>query len=191
MPEFLAIRERVINESLFEAKVKYGWFKCQNVEEKLVIQHNNKEFIFPFPRQRKAPGLCLSDYFRTTEQGEDVVGLFVCTIGRKIDEILHKLYSEDSYHDYFKLHGFSVAGAEALAELTHNMMRNQMGIEFTGERYSFGYSSCPDLNLQQPLFELLKAEQIGLSLTEEMQMVPEQSVSAVVVHHNEASYFSV
>ncbi len=191
VPQYNEIRERIISENLFEPKVQYGWFECQRNEDNLIVYHNDKEFVFPFPRQDKAPGLCLSDYFRTTDQDRDIVGLFVCTIGKKIDKLLHDLYDKDSYHEYFTLHGFSVEGAEALAELTHKWMRNQMGIQFSGERYSFGYSSCPDLNLQKPLFELLEAEKIGVSLTEEMQMVPEQSVSAVVVHHSQASYFSV
>lgn len=191
VPLYEEIRERILSENLFEPKVHYGWFECQRNDDSLVVFHNNKEYVFPFPRQERAPGLCLSDYFRTADQDKDVVGLFVCTIGKKIDKLLHDLYDQDSYHDYFKLHGFSVEGAEALAELTHKWMRNQMGIQFSGERYSFGYSSCPDLNLQKPLFELLEAEKIGMSLTEEMQMIPEQSVSAVVVHHSQASYFSV
>ncbi len=191
IPQFQALKKRIINENLFEPKVRYGWFTCQKENENLIVYHRNKEFIFPFPRQPKAPGLCLSDYFRTHGQGEDIVGFFVCSIGRKIDVVLHSLYDKDSYHDYFTLHGFSVDSAEALAELTHQAMRHQMGIQFSGERYSFGYSSCPDLNLQKPLFELLEAEKIGVTLTDEMQMVPEQSISAIVVHHNEARYFAV
>lgn len=191
VPQYNEIKERILSENLFAPRVQYGWFECQRSEDNLVVYHKNKEFVFHFPRQEQAPCLCLSDYFRTTDQDRDIVGLFVCTIGKRIDKLLHDLYDQDAYHEYFTLHGFSVEGAEALAELTHKWMRNQMGIQFSGERYSFGYSSCPDLNLQKPLFELLEAEKIGVSLTEEMQMVPEQSVSAVVVHHSQASYFSV
>lgn len=191
VPQFQAIRRRVFEENLFEPKVRYGWFECYRDSDTLTVLNQGKEYHFPFPRQQHSPFLCLSDYYKTENQGMDIVGLFVCSIGKKIDTILHDLYAANKYHEYFTLHGFSVDAAEALAELTHKWMRNQMGIRFTGERYSFGYSSCPDLNLQLPLFQLLEAEKIGITLTEEMQMVPEQSVSAIVVHHDQASYFSV
>ena len=191
VPQFEKIRNRVMSEKLLTPKVRYGWFECFKEGDTLKVIDQGKEFSFPFPRQKHSPNLCLTDYHRTAEQGKDVIGLFVCTIGEKIDTILKDLYEQNKYHEYFTLHGFSVDAAEALAELTHKWMRNQMGIKYTGERYSFGYSSCPDLSLQAPLFELLQAHKIGISLTEEMQMVPEQSVSAVVLHHDQATYFSV
>jgi 5-methyltetrahydrofolate--homocysteine methyltransferase len=102
-----------------------------------------------------------------------------------------ELYGADKYHEYLLLHGFGVETAEALAEYTHNLMRQELQIEASGQRYSFGYSACPELDLQQPLFELLQAEAIGVKLSSSMEMVPELSVSAMVVHHPQAHYFAV
>lgn len=190
-PKFKEIREQVLNDNLLVPKVHYGWFNCHKAENTLFVQHENGTLEFEFPRQAGAPHLSLVDYFNTREQGIDVVGFFVVTIGNKINEITQKLYEDGSFNDYLHLHGYSVEAAEALAEYTHKLMRNEMGIMYKGERYSFGYSACPDLNLQKPLLKLLRSEEIGVSLTESMTMVPEQSVSAMVVHHPQASYFSI
>ncbi|CAG36931.1 methionine synthase [Desulfotalea psychrophila] len=191
MPQFENIRRRILEEELFQAKIRYGWFRCYRQGDSLTVLDGEREYNFPLPRQKHGPHLCLADYFRDKNGGGDVVGFFVCTIGKKVAQALQQLYSTESYHDYFLLHGLSVNAAEALAEHAHLWMRQQMGSQFGGKRYSFGYSACPDLDLQRPLFELLQAEKIGITLSEELQMVPEQSVSAMVVHHDQASYFVV
>lgn len=190
-PQYHSIRERILNENLLEPKINYGWFNCHKKNDTLYVEADGKTIEFTFPRQQKSPSLSLVDYFNSKEQGKDVVGFFVVTVGSKIDKIIQELYQKGEFHEYLLLHGFSVEAAEALAEYTHKMMRNEIGIMYTGERYSFGYSACPDLNLQEPLLRLLRSEEIGIELTESMEMVPEQSVSAMVVHHSQASYFSV
>lgn len=190
-PEFQKISELVLKENLFEPKARYGWFNCNRQDDTLIVNSGGENFEFTFPRQKRQPNLSISDYFNPVEVGEDVIGFFTCTIGKKIDQVLKKLYEEDKYHDYFLLHGFSVNACEAMAEYIHQQMRKQMGDKFTGERYSFGYSACPDLELQKPLFDILEAGKIGMELSEQFQMFPEISVSALVVHHPQASYFSM
>lgn len=187
-PQFHRIKKKIIDEQLFEPKISYGWFACTASESALSLKHDDQATVFPFPRQRKSPCLSLTDYF--TKDKEDLAGLFICTLGTKIDVLLKELYDADKYHEYFLLHGFCVSAAEALAEYTHRMMRTELSID-NGCRYSFGYSACPDLELQKPLCDVLHAKGIGIELSETYQMVPEHSVSALVVHHPEAKYFSV
>ncbi len=163
-----------------------------------------QQYQFSFPRQAAAPGLCIADYFRTAEEGGDKVGFFVVTIGSKLAEKTRELYEADSYHDYLMLHGLGVELTDALAEYWHEQMRIEMGIQqqsadplayvaqgYTGSRYGFGYPACPDLEAHRPLFALLQPEEIGVTLTESFEMVPEMSTSAIVVHHPQAKYFAV
>lgn len=189
-PEYDAIVEKIHTDGLLTPRVRYGWFDCRRQDDRLLINHEGREFGFDFPRQKHAPHLSISDYFRNDSK-QDLIGMFLITLGEKIGETAHKLYDENRYHDYLLLHGFSVEAAEALAHHVHNKMADDLGIGEFGQRYSFGYSACPDLELQRPLFELLEGEKIGVSLTSSCEMTPEQSVSAVVVHHPEAKYFSV
>ncbi len=191
LPEFNAIHNRVISEALLEPKIRYGWFPCRRDAESLIVTHEDKEFTFALPRQTREPNQSLVDFFRTEEQGNDLIGFFVVTLGEKIAEICQDLYGQNKYHEYLLLHGYGVEAAEALAQHTHNIMRRELAIEDTGQRYSFGYSACPNLDLQQPLFELLQAKDIGVVLSSSMEMVPELSVSAMVVHHPQAHYFAV
>ena len=151
------------------------------------------------------PPLCIADFFKTREEGGDVVGFFVATIGSRIIEEIHKLYAENQYHDYLVLHGFSVELTDALAEHWHEVMRRELGIggeralslqgyvtqEYQGSRYGFGYPACPDLGAHAPLFELLRPDCIGVTLTESMEMVPELSTSAILAYHPQAKYFAV
>ncbi len=190
-PEFNAIRERIVSENLLKPKITYGWFPCERNDEGLVVQSNEKLFEFPLPRQTREPNISLVDYFRNKEQGSDIVGFFIATLGEEPGKICKELYSADKYHEYLLFHGFCVETAEALAQYTHTLMRQELGIETRGQRYSFGYSACPDLDLQKPLFELLQAKNIGVELSSSMEMVPELSVSAIVLHHPQAHYFSV
>ncbi len=191
LPEFKSLQKRVLSENLLEPKIRYGWFPCKRSKESLIVTNQDKNFEFPLPRQKREPNKSLVDFFRSEEDGSDIIGFFVVTIGEKVASICKELYEQDKYHEYLLLHGFGVEAAEALAQYTHNFMRQELSIKATGERYSFGYSACPDLDLQQPLFEILQANEIGVTLSSTMEMVPELSVSAMVVHHPQAHYFAV
>lgn len=191
IPEFTALKKKIESENLLEPKIRYGWFTCKRDQESLVVEHEANVYNFPLPRQQREPHKSLVDFFRTEEQDKDLIGFFVVTIGKKIAEICKELYGQDKYHEYLLLHGFGVEAAESLAQYTHNLMRNELQIAEAGERYSFGYSACPELDLQKPLFTLLQANEIGVQLSSSMEMVPELSVSAMVLHHPQAHYFAV
>jgi 5-methyltetrahydrofolate--homocysteine methyltransferase len=159
-----------------------------------------------FPRQADKRRLCISDFFRPVESGEvDYIGLSCVTMGKRATEESQKLFKANDYTNYLYLHGLSVETAEALAEFWHKRMRQELGIanedsprikelftqHYRGSRYSFGYPACPDMAMQQNLFRLLKPERIDCMLTENFQIDPEQSTSAIIVHHPEAKYFNV
>ncbi|NLX18110.1 MAG: dihydropteroate synthase [Desulfobulbus sp.] len=204
-PLYQQIIERAATEEWLQPRISYGYFTCHAIENKLVIEADEQEYIFSFPRQKDAPFLCIADYFKSAEEGGDVAGFFVATIGSQIGVEIAKLYAANAYHDYLLLHGFSVEITEALTEYWHKIMRQELGIEaeregesdsglvqrYQGSRYGFGYAASPDLDAHKSLFSLLRPEGVGISLTENMQMVPEQSTSAIVVHHPQAKYFSV
>ena len=160
---------------------------------------------FTFPRQRRDRHLCLADFFRPRDTGEvDVVAFTVVTMGNRISEAANELFQKDAYREYLEVHGLSVQLTEALAEYWHARIRSELGLAgedsedldeifrqgYRGSRYSFGYPACPDLEDQTKIVELLAPERIGVSLSEEFQLHPEQSTSAVVVHHPEAKYFN-
>ena len=160
---------------------------------------------FEFPRREEAPHLCIADFYKSKAEGGDVAGFFVVTIGEKIGEVSRALFEADSYHDYLLLHGFSVEVTDALAEYWHEIMRQELGIakqrpdsltgyavqDYQGSRYGFGYPACPDLDAHTAVFAILKPEAIGVTLTENMEMVPEQTTSAIIAHHPQAKYFAV
>lgn len=198
-------KRRAIDGGLVEAKAAYGYFKCHSDGDKVIVDDGDATHEFAFPRQAEAPHMCISDFYHTAEEGGDVVGFYVVTIGDRIGEAIKELFESDSYHDYLMLHGFSVEVTDALAELWHEEMRKELGIaterpksltgyvtqQYQGSRYGFGYPACPDLDAHTAVFELLKPEVIGVSLTENMEMVPEQTTSAIVAHHPQAKYFAV
>ena len=161
---------------------------------------------FSFPRQRKSDRRCISDFFKSVDSGErDVIGMHCVTMGARLAVEARRLFEENSYQEYLFVHGFGVECAEALAELWHKRMRAELGIggedsprirelftqKYRGSRYSFGYPACPELSDQEKLFRLLDAERLGVRLTENWQIDPEQSTSAIIVHHPQARYFSV
>ncbi|WP_405148040.1 methionine synthase [Sphaerisporangium sp. NBC_01403] len=198
--------ERMQTEGLLEAAVVYGYFPCVSDGDSLIIlnEAGEERTRFTFPRQRRDRHLCLSDFFRSRESGEvDVVAFQVATMGSKVSRATAELFAKDAYRDYLELHGLSVQLTEALAEYWHARVRSELGIggresledmlkvNVTGCRYSFGYPACPNLEDQVQLFELLDPERIGVSLSEEFQLHPEQATSALIVHHPEASYFNV
>ncbi|MCQ4212359.1 vitamin B12 dependent-methionine synthase activation domain-containing protein, partial [Streptomyces longispororuber] len=199
--------DRLRTENLLEAAVVHGYFPCVSKGDDLIILDDvgNERTRFTFPRQRRGRRLCLADFFRPEESGEtDVVGLQVVTMGSRVGEATAELFASDSYRDYLELHGLSVQLAEALAEYWHARVRTELGIagsdpaamdgmfrtEYQGCRYSLGYPACPDLEDRAKIAELLRPERIGVQLSEEFQLHPEQSTDAIVIHHPEASYFN-
>ncbi|MER7534344.1 methionine synthase [Streptomyces sp. NPDC097704] len=199
--------ERLHTENLLEAAVVHGYFPCVSKGDDLIIldEAGNERTRFTFPRQRRGRRLCLADFFRPEESGEtDVVGLQVVTVGSKIGEATAKLFESDSYRDYLELHGLSVQLAEALAEYWHARVRAELGfggedpenvedmfdLKYRGARFSLGYGACPDLEDRAKIAELLQPERIGVHLSEEFQLHPEQSTDAIVIHHPEAKYFN-
>ena len=160
---------------------------------------------FSFPRQDRGRFLCIADFLRPVDGGvPDVLGVQVVTMGHRITEVAADLFAQDRYQDYLFAHGFGVEMAEALAELWHRRIREELGIAgedgatpqdwfrqgYRGSRYSFGYPACPNLEDQEPLFRLVDPTPIGVSLTDEFMLHPEQSTSAIVLHHPEATYFN-
>lgn len=219
-PKFAEIKAKAIREKLLEAKLVYGYFPCSSDGNDLIVYHDDEKterMRFTFPRQpieqRGGKNLCLADYFRWTNRppadaggsATDVVAFQLVTMGRKASEHSAELFKSDNYQDYLLFHGLSVESAEALAELWHKRVRGELGIAdndaaelaklfhqgYQGSRFSFGYPACPNLEDQSKLFELLDPSRIGVELTEEYQLDPEQSTSAIIVHHPEAKYFNI
>ncbi|MFG2001335.1 methionine synthase [Spirillospora sp. NPDC048911] len=199
--------DRIQTEGLIEAAVVYGYFPAVSEGNDLVIlnEDGSDRERFTFPRQRRDRHLCLSDFFRSRESGEtDVAAFQLVTVGSKVAEATGELFAKDAYRDYLELHGLSVQLTEALMEYWHTRIRSELGfggedaddiddffkLGYRGARYSFGYPACPDLEDRATLVRLLKPERIGVSLSEELQLVPEQSADAMVVHHPEAKYFN-
>ncbi|WP_420081296.1 methionine synthase [Streptomyces sp. JL4002] len=206
-PRLRGLLEKLHTENLLEAAVVYGYFPCVSKGEDLILLDDagNERTRFTFPRQRRGRRLCLADFFRPEESGEtDVVGLQVVTVGSRIGEATAKLFESDSYREYLELHGLSVQLAEALAEYWHARVRAELGfggedpakvedmfdLKYRGARFSLGYGACPDLEDRAKIADLLQPERIGVHLSEEFQLHPEQSTDAIVIHHPEAKYFN-
>jgi 5-methyltetrahydrofolate--homocysteine methyltransferase len=205
-PIYQELKKRVVQEKLLEPKLVYGYYQCQSEGNDLIVYNDDKEVRFTFPRQPAGKHLCLADFFASKDSGRmDVVGFQLVTVGRRASEYSHELFKSDNYSDYLYFHGLSVESAEALAELWHRRVREELGIagqdspdltrlfkqEYQGSRYSFGYPACPRLEDQEKLFTLLDPSRIDVDLTEEFQLEPEQSTSAIIVHHPDAKYFSI
>jgi 5-methyltetrahydrofolate--homocysteine methyltransferase len=197
-------------EGLLVPAVAWGYFSVNSEGNALIVWKDDtrtQEWLrFEFPRQRKAPFHCISDFFRPVASGEpDYAGFHVVTMGQRASEREKELFAANEYQDYLLLHGLSVEMTEALAELWHRRIREEWGFaeedgptlaglfrqQYRGSRYSWGYPACPDLEEQTKLAELLEIERIGVNLTEEFHLVPEQSTSAIIVPHPEAKYFVV
>ncbi|MEU0281139.1 methionine synthase [Streptomyces sp. NPDC088147] len=199
--------EQMHTQNMLEAAVVYGYFPCVSKGDDLILLNDDgsERTRFTFPRQRRGRRLCLADFFRPEESGEtDVVGLQVVTVGSKIGEATAELFEANAYRDYLELHGLSVQLAEALAEYWHARVRSELGfagedpaevedmfaLKYRGARFSLGYGACPDLEDRAKIAELLEPERIGVQLSEEFQLHPEQSTDAIVIHHPEAKYFN-
>ncbi|MEI6179465.1 MAG: methionine synthase [Chloroflexales bacterium] len=180
-----------------EPQVAYGYFPVQSDDHDLIVYDpadRQRELTrFVFPRQPERERLCLADYFRSVASGEYDVAVFqLVTVGSKVAALTEALQQQGDYSRGYYIHGLGVAMAEALAEYTHRLVRQSLGLgEAGGKRFAWGYPACPDLAEHAKLFKLLPVEQIGLTLTEAFQLVPEQSTAAMVVHHPEAKYFSL
>jgi 5-methyltetrahydrofolate--homocysteine methyltransferase len=202
------LKAKAIEERFLLPKVIYGFLPCQAEKDALVVYREDAQtewLRFDFPRGGQK-NLCITDFFKTKESGEmDVLGIQLVTVGQEATEHCRKLFEAGNYTDYLYLHGFSVEMAEALAEYWHKRVREEWGIAgqdaseikklfaqgYRGSRYSFGYPACPNLEDQTLLCQLLQPERIGVSLSEEFMLEPEQSTSAIIVHHPEARYFDV
>jgi 5-methyltetrahydrofolate--homocysteine methyltransferase len=206
----------VLREELAKAKasgvlvpaVAYGYFAANGDGDDLVIwkdESRSAEWVrFHFPRQREHPYLCIADFFRPLESGEiDYAAFSVVTMGPRVSEATRELFEADRYREYLLLHGLGVEMAEALAEYWHRRIREEWGFadedgptlaglfrqQYRGGRYSFGYPACPDLEDNAKVLELLDAERIGVTVSENYLLVPEQSTLALVCHHPKAKYF--
>ncbi len=206
MRRMLAICEA---DSILRPQAIYGYWKAAGQGNDLIVfeQDGQTELCrFALPRQPKEDGECIADFFRDVDDGErDVIGLQVVTVGQKASDTARLWFEDNRYQDYLYLHGLSVEVAEAMAEYTHKRIRAELGYageddrdiermlsqHYRGSRYSFGYPACPKLEDQAPLLRLLDAERIGVSLSDEWQLHPEQSTSAIVVLNPKAKYFSV
>ena len=210
-PRLRALLNDAQTQGWLTASVVYGYFPCYSEGNDLIILHHEgprqgqERMRFSFPRQRRDRRLCLSDFFRSKEKGQvDTVAFHVVTMGQTVSEATAKLFAADEYREYLELHGLSVQLTEALAEHWHARIREELSVAdedsteisqildqgYRGSRYSFGYPACPDIEQQVQLCELLEPERIGVILSEEFQLHPEQSTSAIIVHHPEAKYFN-
>ena len=194
--------------SVLKPRVKWGYFPCASEGNDLIIFQEDlttERLRFSFPRQRDGRRLCISDFFRSGSLAQDTVGFTIVTVGSDVTKLERELFAKGDYQDYLYVHGMGVESAEALAEYWHQQVRHELGIDdqeptdmrllfsakYHGARYSFGYPACPNLEDQAKLFELLQPNDIGIDLTQEFMLEPEQSTSAIIVHHPEAKYFNV
>jgi 5-methyltetrahydrofolate--homocysteine methyltransferase len=219
MPRLRMWLERIKTENLLQAAVVYGYFPCYSEGNDLVVLHHDQgpdaqlvgteRARLSFPRQRRDRRLCLADFFKSKERYEvdgepDVIAFHLVTMGARVAEATAELFGRNAYREYLELHGLSVQLTEALAEMWHARVREELGFAaddnedlgailrqgYRGSRYSFGYPACPDLQDRAVLVGLLDPARIGVTLSEELQLHPEQSTDALVVHHPEAKYFN-
>jgi 5-methyltetrahydrofolate--homocysteine methyltransferase len=205
--------ERMQTEGLLEAAVVYGYYRCVSSGNDLIVLgpdgapgESTVLERFSFPRQRRDRRLCLADFFKPQgSEQTDVVAFQLATMGPRVSEATAELFAKNAYREYLELHGLSVQLTEALAEYWHARVRRELGfadsdpddldgffrVGYRGARYSIGYPACPDLADRAKMVRLLEPSRIGVELSEEMQLHPEQSTDAIVVHHPEAKYFSV
>ena len=206
MKRMLALCEA---QDILHPQATYGYWKAAGQGNDLLLFEPDgvtELCRFALPRQPREDGDCIADFFRDVDDAErDVIGLQVVTVGQRASDTARLWFEDNRYQDYLYLHGLSVEMAEAMAEYTHKRIRAELGFaveddrdidrmlqqSYRGSRYSFGYPACPKLEDQVPLLRLLGAERIGVSVSDEWQLHPEQSTSAIVVLNPRAKYFSV
>jgi 5-methyltetrahydrofolate--homocysteine methyltransferase len=209
-PQLRAALDEAKAEGWLVPAVAWGYFPVNSEGDDLIVwkddDRREERLRFHFPRQQKDRFLCISDFFRPAESGDaDYAGFHIVTVGSAASERERELFAEDRYQEYLLCHGLSVEMTEANAELWHQRIRTEWGFvgedgpsvaglfrqQYRGSRYSWGYPACPELEDQEKLVELLDAAAIDVHLTEEFQLEPEQTTSAIVVPHPEAKYFVV
>ena len=196
-------------ENILKPQAVYGYWKAAGQGNDLILfdtDGSTEIARFALPRQPKEDGECIADFVRDIDEAErDVIGLQIVTMGSRASDVARAWFEENRYQDYLYLHGLSVEMAEAMAEYVHKRIRAELGFAgederemdkmlsqgYRGSRYSFGYPACPKLEDQVPLLSLLDAGRIGVTLSEEFQLDPEQSTSAIVILNPKAKYFSV
>ncbi|KGE73599.1 methionine synthase [Spirochaeta lutea] len=207
-PQFEALKSLCKKEKLLQPSIAYGFWECNSLGQDVILYRPGTEdelARLSFPRQADAPFQCIADYFYPQESGRrDIIALQIATVGHQAQIHSQGLYEAGSYKDYLLFHGLSVEAAEALAEYWHLVVRQKLGIteedgqgiddfvvqKYRGSRYSFGYPACPELSQNRILCDLLDSPRIGVTMTEEDQMAPEQTTSAFIVHHPQAKYFN-
>jgi 5-methyltetrahydrofolate--homocysteine methyltransferase len=208
-PIYHALAKQCAKEKILEPRAAYGYWRCIPEGDKLVLldpKNESREVArFTFPRQHDKQHRCITDFFHVHEGKPDVVALQVVTVGQHASDVEREWFAADRYQDYLHLHGLSVETAEGLAEYIHRQIRGELGIVrddaremkelfkqgYRGSRFSFGYPACPNLEDQAILLELLDAKRIGIEMSDEFQLWPEQSTSAIVCHHPSAKYFTI
>ncbi len=208
-PLYERVKKTVRDLNILKPQLVYGYYWCQADQNDLVIyseDQKNEVLRFNFPRQTDRKRWCLSDFFRPRESGVmDVVALSCVTIGNDFTPYEKKLFDDGNFTEYLYIHGMGVQTAEALAEMWHKRIRQELGIaqhdsaelrevlscRYQGCRYSFGYPACPDVQDNEKLFKLLDPSRIGCVLTENYFITPEQSTCALISHHPQARYFNV
>ncbi|HEV2778409.1 MAG TPA: vitamin B12 dependent-methionine synthase activation domain-containing protein, partial [Actinophytocola sp.] len=216
-PRLRALMDRLTTDGVLKhAAVVYGYFPCVSEGDDLVVLSAPdldapERTRFTFPRQRKERRLCLADFFRPRSSGEvDVVAFTIVTMGQPIADYAQELFNANAYRDYLEVHGLGVQLTEALAEYWHLRIRSELKfasgesvaaedpsdveeffkLGYRGARFSLGYGACPNLDDREKIAALLDPERIGVKLSEESQLHPEQSTDAIVLHHPEAKYFN-
>ncbi len=209
-PKLAELKELCLAENILRPAATYGFFPAASDGTRLTIFEEDRRTpreTFDFPRQDFGDFLSLTDYVEPAQNGEavDYVGFMAVTMGREVTKVAHEWYTAGKYQDYLYLHGLGVESAEALAEYFHQQLRREWGIgaddatevrklfkgHYRGCRYSFGFPACPNLEDQKPLFALIDPTRIDVTLSEQFQLEPEQSTTAIVFHHTEAKYFNV
>jgi len=209
-PILRRLLEQCERENILQLQAVYGFWPVQSDGDSLIVydpdDRDRQLTVFEFPRMGKPPYWCLSDFFKPVSSGVyDVAAFSVVTAGRRVSEVAREWFAADRYQDYLHLHGLGVESAEALAEYIHKQIRVEWGIagsdarerqdifkqHYQGSRYSFGYPACPRLEDQLKLWPLLEPARIGVTLSEEFQLEPEQTTTALITHHRQAKYFNV
>jgi 5-methyltetrahydrofolate--homocysteine methyltransferase len=210
-PVLFKLLERCAVEEILTPRAAYGYWKAAGEGNDVVLfaEDGTTEVArFTLPRQDKEDGECIADFLKDASLGpaqRDVIGLQVVTMGQRASDVAREWFEQNRYKDYLYLHGLSVEMAEAMAEYVHKRIRAELGFAaeddrdvermlqqgYRGSRYSFGYPACPNLEDQAQLLTLLGAGRIGIELSDEHQLHPEQSTSAIVILHPKAKYFSV
>jgi 5-methyltetrahydrofolate--homocysteine methyltransferase len=194
--------------SLLVPQVVWGHYAAASLGNDLILYRDDtrtEEIArFTFPRQHVAPFLCIADFFRSVDSSDlDYASFMLVTMGERVSQRCQELFAENRYTDYLLLHGLGVEMAEALAEMWHKRIRDELGYveedgptltglfrqQYRGGRYSWGYPACPDLTDNAKVAALLESERIGVTISEGFQLHPEQTTDAIICHHPMAKYF--